>query len=131
MADPDQAWILGELIRYLEHPKSGALQFMDMGESWVSVREGIAAGTLRPADKGLSDVVARWDALLQFASLELGRDLGQEVSPIFSRREATDPGLRAQNLREQLTGTGTLTGAIKIPTQLAPSSSRPTCAQGR
>ena len=25
VADPDQAWILGELIRYLEHPRSGAM----------------------------------------------------------------------------------------------------------
>ena len=31
VADPDQAWILGELIRYLEHPRSGALEFDDMG----------------------------------------------------------------------------------------------------
>jgi hypothetical protein len=27
VADPDQAWILGELIRYLEHKKSGTLDF--------------------------------------------------------------------------------------------------------
>lgn len=120
VADPDQAWILGELIRYLEHPKSGALQFSDMGESWVSVREGITSGTLRSADKGLSDVVARWDALLQFASLELGRDLGQEVSPVLSRREASEPALRGQNLSEQLTSTGTLVGVIKIPHAAGP-----------
>jgi Protein of unknown function (DUF2510) len=25
VADPDQAWVLGELIRYLEHPRSGTL----------------------------------------------------------------------------------------------------------
>ena len=31
VADPDQAYILGELIRYLEHPRSGALEFEDMG----------------------------------------------------------------------------------------------------
>jgi hypothetical protein len=31
VADADQAWILGELIRYLEHPRSGALEFEDMG----------------------------------------------------------------------------------------------------
>ncbi|MFN8189856.1 MAG: hypothetical protein U0R78_05315 [Nocardioidaceae bacterium] len=43
VADPDQAWILGELIRYLEHRKSGALEFDDMGESWVTVREAVAA----------------------------------------------------------------------------------------
>ena len=33
----DQAYILGELIRYLERPRSGALEFEDMGPSWVSV----------------------------------------------------------------------------------------------
>jgi hypothetical protein len=38
VADPDQAWILGELIRYLEHSRSGAMEFEDMGESWVAVR---------------------------------------------------------------------------------------------
>lgn len=120
VADPDQAWILGELIRYLEHPKSGALQFSDMGESWVPVREGISSGTLRPTDRGLSDVAARWDALLQFASLELGRDLGQEVCPVLSRKEVSDPVFRIQNVSEQLTSTGTLAGVIKIPHAAGP-----------
>ena len=32
-----------ELIRYLEHPKSGALDFSDMSSSWVPVREALAA----------------------------------------------------------------------------------------
>lgn len=64
--------------------------------------------------------MARWDALLQFASLELGRDLGQEVSPVLSRREASEPALRGQNLSEQLTSTGTLVGVIKIPHAAGP-----------
>ena len=37
--DPEQAWILDELIRYLEHPSSGALSINDMGGAWVEVRE--------------------------------------------------------------------------------------------
>lgn len=115
VADPDQAWILGELVRYLEHPKSGALQFSDMGESWVGVRQAVAAGTLRPTDKGVSNVVARWDALLRFASLQLGRDLGEEVTPVLSRKEAADPSLRAQALAAQLAQQSTLSGAIRIP----------------
>jgi hypothetical protein len=65
VADPDQAWILGELIRYLEHPRSGAMEFEDMGPSWVSVREAVRAGTLRAHDKGVSNVAARFDALLR------------------------------------------------------------------
>lgn len=83
VADPDQAWILGELIRYLEHPRSGALEFDDMGEAWVSVRDAVAASTLRPTNKGVAEVAARFDALLRFTSLRLGRQLGTEVTPIL------------------------------------------------
>src|SRR3954453_11956850 len=68
IADPDQAWILGELIRYLEHPRSGALEFEDMGPSWAAVRDAVAAGTLRASDKGVADVAARFDALLRYVS---------------------------------------------------------------
>ncbi len=115
VADPEQAWILGELIRYLEHRKSGALEFDDMGESWVGVRDQVAAGTLRPTDKGIAEVVARFDALLRFASLQLGRQLGTEVVPVLSRREAADPLLRAQALTQSLCASGELSGAIRIP----------------
>ncbi|MDP9461487.1 MAG: stress response protein, partial [Actinomycetota bacterium] len=57
VADPDQAWVLGELIRYLEHPRSGALEFDDMGASWVPVRDAVAAGNLRTSDKGAAEVL--------------------------------------------------------------------------
>ena len=114
VADPDQAWILGELIRYLEHRKSGALEFDDMGEAWVGVRDQVAAGTLRASDRGIAEVVARFDALLRFASLQLGRQLGTEVVPVLSRREAADPVLRAQALAQSLCATGQLSGAIRI-----------------
>ncbi len=115
VADPDQAWILGELIRYLEHQKSGALEFDDMGESWVVVRNAVVAGTLRPTDKGITEVVSRFDALLRFTSLQLGRQLGREVVPVLSRKELGDPSLRTQALSQSLCKNGLLVGAIRIP----------------
>jgi hypothetical protein len=115
VADPDQAWILGELIRYLEHSRSGAMEFEDMGESWVAVRDAVATGTLRPSDKGIADVVARFDALLRFASLRLGRQLGTEVVPVLSRKEQADPSARGQALTAMLCENGQLAGAIRIP----------------
>jgi hypothetical protein len=115
VADPDQAWILGELIRYLEHSRSGAMEFEDMGESWTAVRDAVAAGTLRPSDKGIATVVSRFDALLRFASLRLGRQLGTEVVPVLSRKELVEPALRAQALTQLLCQTGQLAGAIRIP----------------
>lgn len=115
VADPDQAWILGELIRYLEHPRSGAMEFSDMGSAWVTVREAVSAGTLRATDAGVAQVVGRFDALVRYAGLRLGRRLGTEVVAMLSRRDVTDPSLRSQALVNQLTTTGTMTGGLRIP----------------
>jgi hypothetical protein len=120
VADPDQAWILGELIRYLEHPRSGALEFEDMGPSWVGVRDAVGAGTLRATDKGAADVAARFDALLRYVSLRLGRTLGTEVVPALTRKETADPALRAAVLAGTLVSEGRLSGAIRIPNAVAP-----------
>lgn len=115
VSDPDQAWILGELIRYLEHPRSGALELDDMGPGWVSVRQAVRASTLRPADASAAEVAARFDALLRYASLRLGRRLGIDVSQVLSRTERADPAVRVQSLVTGLTEQGTMAGTIRIP----------------
>jgi len=120
VSDADQAWILGELIRYLEHPRSGALELEDMGTHWVSVREAVTTGTLRATDKTAPEVAARFDALLRYASLRLGRQLGTEVLHVISRKEQADPQLRAQSLVGSLVAAGELSGAIRIPHTVAP-----------
>ncbi|MEU7905179.1 stress response protein [Actinoplanes sp. NPDC049118] len=115
VADPEQAWILGELIRYLEHPRSGALEFSDMGSSWVRLREAIGAGTLRATDAVAAEVAARFDALVRFAGLKLGRKLGTEIVPALNRRELAEPATRTQTLVSQLVTTGAMTSALQIP----------------
>jgi hypothetical protein len=120
VADPDQAWILGELIRYLEHPRSGAMSFDDMGASWVTVRAAITAGTLRASDKGVGEVAGRWDQLIRFAALRMGRQLGIEVQPALSRKDLADPALRAQGLIDTLVKTGALSGGLRIPNAVGP-----------
>lgn len=120
VADPDQAWILGELIRYLEHPRSGALEFEDMGAAWVPVRDAVAAGTLRQNDKQAAEVAARFDALVRYCSLRLGRQLGTEVTPVVSKRDAVDPSLRISSLVATLASTGELSAAVRIPNTVGP-----------
>lgn len=122
VSDPDQAWILGELIRYLEHPRSGAMEFEDMGKAWVTVRNAVSAGTLRPTDKGAAEVASRWDQLMRYACLRLGRQLGIEVEPVLSRKELAEPAVRAQSLVSSLVSTGTLDGAVRIPNTVGPIS---------
>jgi hypothetical protein len=122
VADPDQAWVLGELIRYLEHPRSGALEFSDMGPSWVPAREAVGAGTLRSTDAIVPDIAGKFDALVRYAGLRLGRRLGTDVVPALSRKELADPGVRTQALVAQLSANGTMTAALRIPGAVGPLS---------
>jgi len=96
VADPDQAWVLGELIRYLEHPKSGAMAFDDMGPSWVTVRDAVRSGTLRATDAAAAEIATRFDALMNYTALQLGRRLGTEVVTVLSRKEYAEPQIRLQ-----------------------------------
>jgi hypothetical protein len=59
VSDPDQAWILGELIAYLDNEKSGAGGFDDMGDGWVHVRDAVRQGTLRASDPQVRAVCGR------------------------------------------------------------------------
>jgi len=120
VADPDQAWILGELIRYLEHPKSGAVEFTDMGPSWVPVRDAVSSGTLRKTDKDAAQVAARFDALLRYATLKLGQRLGADVTQVLSKAEIATPALRIEAVTASLVAEGRMSGAIKIPNAVSP-----------
>lgn len=114
VSDPEQAWILGELIRYLEHPASGALDFTDMGVHWIAVRDGARAGTLHKTGEELRAVVHRWDQLVRFAALQLGSSTGVDVQPVVPRAHA-DPRVRFGHLADELAGAGLLDATIRIP----------------
>lgn len=113
--DPEQDWILGELIRYLEHDSSGAMDFDDMGPNWVPVRDGAREGTLNNHSDGVEDIARRWDQLLGYVSLRLGADIGEDVIEVLSRAEHEDPKLRTHNFMESLCHNGSLEGSLRVP----------------
>lgn len=112
--DSDQAYLLGELIRYLSDPRSGVVQFDDMGPSWTKVREGARIHTLRKADADVAAVANRWDELLRFLSLDLTKELGRDVKQLARRQEAT-AAARHEALRRSLADTGRLYADLRIP----------------
>lgn len=115
VSDPEQAWILGELIRYLEHPNSGALTATDMGREWVRVRDGARDGTLTPGDEGVDEVVRRWDEFVYYLCLDLGRELGVNVQRVLSRKDRADTKARRSRALRNLIDVGKLAGTIRIP----------------
>ena len=118
ITDPDQAWILGELIAYLDHENSGASGFHDMGESWARVRDGARQGTLREGDKEVRAVAGRWEQFIDYLALGLSQDLGRDVEPVRPRKQSLADRLEA--LVQELGSAACLTGAVRVPDAVAP-----------
>jgi len=116
--DVDQKWILGELIAYLEHEKSGAIGFEDMGQNWVQVRNAARDGTIRSGDPGVQDVVNRWEQFVEYMCLSLSQDLGAQVVSAQSR--ARDGQAWADSLLKGLETEGILSGSFRVPGAVGP-----------
>ena len=113
--DPEQAWILEELIRYLSHPKSGVLDFADMGDHWTAVRDAAADGRL-PRNSGEAvEVCQRWEQLLRVAALRLGTEIGSDVMEVIPRAHQRNPKLRSKAFVQSLCADGTLSGTLRVP----------------
>ncbi|CCQ16345.1 putative uncharacterized protein [Rhodococcus sp. AW25M09] len=115
LADPLQVWILGELVRYLTHPKSGATEFVDMGRHWVVVRDSVTAGTLRASDVKALSVANTWASLSRHLALRMTADLGVPVKHHLPRKLSTDPQLRNENIVENLVASGCLSATLRVP----------------
>ncbi len=116
--DPDQAWILGELIHYLDNDKSGASGFSGMGENWVTVRDAAGYGTLRASDRGAAEVAERWDRYTDYLALCLSQDLGANVLPVRAKKSTSSERCNAA-LKEMVTN-GRLSAGFRIPDAVGP-----------
>lgn len=116
--DRDQAWILRELIAYLEHEKSGAVGFEDMGQHWVSIRNAARDGTIRATDPGVRDVVDRWEQFVEYLCLGLSQDLGVQVASAQSR--SRDGDRWTDSLLKVLSEEGKLKSSFRVPDAVGP-----------
>ena len=113
ISDPDQAWILGELIAYLDSAASGAGGFEDMGDRWVAVRKAAHDGTLRQNDPEARSVAERWEEFTQYLCLGLSQDLGRSVSSPRARGQTT--AARLDESVKQLAADGSLVAVLRVP----------------
>ncbi len=109
------AWILSEFLRYLDHPRSGAAEFVDMGRHWVAVRDSVTAGTLRGGDPKALAVADTWVSLSRHLALRLTAELGVTVKHILPRRHLADPAARNAAVADRLADDGTFEAVFRIP----------------
>lgn len=122
VGNPAHAWLLQELLHYLEHDNSGCHGFQNMGAAWVPVRNGIDDETLCPGDERASQVVESWERLIRQVCLRLGGELGVKVLPVPGGRRGEDPGRRRAVLADRLCGDGRLHAEIRIADTVGPVS---------
>ncbi|KAF0964409.1 hypothetical protein MLGJGCBP_02483 [Rhodococcus sp. T7] len=113
--DDLQAWVLAEFLRYLDHPRSGAVEFVDMGRHWVTVRDAVTAGTLRAGDQKALTVAETWVSLSRHLALRLTAELGVTVKHVLPRRHGTDPVARNAAVAERLAADGVFEAVLRIP----------------
>jgi hypothetical protein len=122
ISDPDQEWILRELIHYLGSEASGAVGFEDMGDKWVPVRNAARDGSLRKGDAAARGVAERWEQFTNYLCLSLSQELGANVT-ISRPRTQTTPA-RLDELVEGLETHGELTSTLRIPDAVGPVTIR-------
>src|SRR3954447_668617 len=113
VSDPDQAWLLGELIAYFDSEASGTGGFQDMGDRWVPVRKAAHDGTLRAGDSDAQVVAERWEEFAQYLCLGLSQDLGRSVS--LSRPRKQTRAARLDELAKGLATDGALEATLRVP----------------
>ncbi|MDQ0943382.1 TerD family protein [Streptomyces sp. V1I1] len=108
------AWLLQELLHYLQHENSGCHGFQNMGPAWVPVRNGIDTETLCQGDRRAVEVVESWEQLIRQVCLRLGGELGQKALPVQRAKRGTDPHSRRAALADRLCEEGRLTAELRI-----------------
>ncbi|MFF1641948.1 TerD family protein [Streptomyces sp. NPDC058246] len=114
LANAAHAWLLQELLHYLQHENSGCHGFQNMGPAWVPVRNGIDDETLCQGDPRAADVVESWERLVRQVCLRLGGELGEKVLPVQRAKRGTDPRARRAALADQLCRDGKLDAELRI-----------------
>ncbi|NED11575.1 TerD family protein [Streptomyces sp. SID9124] len=108
------AWLLQELLHYLQHENSGCHGFQNMGPSWVPVRNGIDEETLSQGDPRAVEVVESWERLIRQVCLRLGGELGQKALPVQRTQRGTTALSRRSAHADRLCEEGRLAAELRV-----------------
>lgn len=92
--DPEQAFILSELLRYLDHDSSGVTSLTRMPSEWKDLCSSVRHGTtLAKTSDVVKKSVSGWHQLLKHLSLNLSMSIRQPVRIALSRAKEKDAAL--------------------------------------
>ncbi len=116
VSDPDQAYILAELVRFLRHSNSGVLRFSHMGSNWRDVCSSFRYETqLDKNSLEVESVVSSWHQLSRNIALHLSEILSVPVDQGLPKIHRNNPLVRLQDDSTLLAENGWLEGIFEIP----------------
>ncbi len=96
VSDPEQAYILTEVTRYINNKDTKVLSTVSMGKNWKKLCEDIRDnGTINLPAGELCTVVDDWHQIGRFLALELSTATGANVSVFMKHAHKSDPVARA------------------------------------
>lgn len=114
--DREQAMVLKEMIRFLEHENSGVQVFERMGSAWKDLCAGMQRGEpLKKGDALLQLAIADWHQLTRYLALKLSTRLAKSVKLHMSRKHLKDPGARLNDDMDGLLRSHCLADEFEIP----------------
>ena len=114
--DPEQSFILDELIRYLQNAKSGVSLMTQVGPGWKSTGGQILQGVrLLKSSDAVEQAVTSWQQLTRYLALQLSLVLAKPVSIHLTRLQTKDPENRIKSHIDELVGPHSLTDYFEIP----------------
>ena len=123
VSDPDQAYMLEEYVRYLEHDSAGVSEFEQMGKEWVEAcKLYFAKSKLDKKSPMGAAVVSDWDELMRCTALLMSRELETNVTTVLSAKERKDPNSRMEALQSSFISSGELESRLEVPDAVSPIS---------
>lgn len=118
---PDQRYILSEMVRYLSHPSVGVSTFKRMNAEWKDLNAKVQAGAnLTRSAAMVENAVAAWHQEGRDLCLQLARKVGRAVRLRLSRAHADDPVRWLRDDVARLVDKLELSCSLQIPDAAAP-----------
>ncbi|MFT7403835.1 hypothetical protein [Zhongshania sp.] len=119
--DPEQAFLLGELIRYFRATSSGVSALTKMSQEWREVCDHIQQGAVIQRQlKDVEGAVGSWNQLLRYLSLQLSMATRSAVSIQLPKKLQACPEEQVKDAVESVLKSSLLTARLEVPNAAGP-----------
>lgn len=119
--DPEQRYILEEMVQYFGHPKSGVQQFDQMSKEWQPLVVGLRNGRrFKSSALEVESAIASWHQEARDLCLLLSRSIGERVEVRLPRKHKADPALRVREDCNELASSSEMRCAVGVPKTVSP-----------